>query len=31
MNENETHTTIKTGTFAGGEETTPEKLSLIHI
>jgi hypothetical protein len=25
MNENETHATIKTGSFAEGEETTPEK------
>jgi hypothetical protein len=25
MNDNETHTTIKTGTFAEGEATTPEK------
>jgi hypothetical protein len=25
MNDNETHTTIKPGTFAEGEETTPEK------
>jgi hypothetical protein len=25
MSESETHETIKTGTFAAGEETTPEK------